>query len=110
MRPATSRRSQRLGDLIQRELATLLAEEVADPRLTLVTVSGVRMNSDLSLAEVFVTYSTDIHSREDVDAALNKAGGFLRGRLGKALRLKKVPALRFRFDDYLEEMVYDRSD
>ena len=107
MKLATSRRSIRLADEIHRELGRLLVEDVADPRLNLVTVSGVRLNSDITLAEVFVTYDLATHNRETVQKALEKAAGFLRSRLGTNLKLKKTPELRFRFDEYLEEMVYD---
>lgn len=110
MKHATSRRSVRLSEEIMRELATMLAEEVQDPRLELVTVSGVRLNADISVAEVYVTYSAELHPREDVDKALDKAKGFLRTRLGKRLKLRKVPELRFRFDDFLETMVYEHPE
>lgn len=90
-----------------RELGRLLVEDVADPRLQLVTVSGVRLNADITLAEVSLTYDLSSHSKEDVERALKKASGFLRSRLGANLKLKKTPELRFRFDDYLEDMVYD---
>ena len=108
MKQAASRRSERLSDQILREIATMLAEDVADPRLSLVTVSGVRLNADLSIAEVYVTYSQELHPRAEVEAALAKAKGFLRYNLGKRLKLRKVPELRFQFDQFLEEMVYER--
>jgi len=108
MRVSDSRRSQRLSEEIMRTMATLLAEEVADPRLELVTVSGVRLNADLSLAEVYVTFSADLHPRVEVETALAKARGFLRRELGQRLKLRKTPELRFRFDDFLEDMVYER--
>lgn len=110
MKHATSRRSVRLSEEIMRELANLLTEEVQDPRLELVTVSGVRLNADISVAEVYVTYSVELHAREDVDKALEKAKGFLRTKLGKRLKLRKTPELRFRFDDFLENMVYERPE
>jgi ribosome-binding factor A len=109
MRHATSRRSERLGDQIMRLVAELLATEVADPRLSLVTVSGVRLNADTSIAEIFVTYSGDDKRHAEVEAGLERAKGFLRTRVGRELKLKKVPELRFRFDEFLEEMVYDHG-
>ena len=57
-RPA-SRRSTRLADQITRELATALVEEVRDPRLELVTISGVALNADMSIARVYYTLSGD---------------------------------------------------
>lgn len=110
MKRSNSRRSERMGDVILREIARLLAEEIADPRLELVSVSGVRLNADFSVAEILLTYSGDEQRHKEVQAALAKAGGFLRSRLGKALDAKKVPELRFRYDDFLEDMVYEHRE
>ena len=108
MKHATYRRADRAGDLIMREIARLLAEEVADPRLELVTVSGVRLNADFSVALVLLTYSGGPERHKQVHEALDRARGFLRSRLGKALKMKKIPELRFQDDEFLEEMVYER--
>jgi len=109
MRRSDSRRAQRLGDLIMREVASMLAVETADPRLELVTISGVRMNSDLSVAEVLYSAAGDAKRMEEISRALQKASGFFRGKLGKRLKIKKVPELRFLHDEFLEKMVYDES-
>ena len=109
MRRAISRRSHRLNDQIMRALALILLEEVQDPRLELVTVSGVRLNSDITIAEVYLTFSGGQERQAEVLKALGKAKGFLRSRMGRELHLKKIPDLRFRFDSFLEDMVYDNS-
>lgn len=101
-----SRRSIRLGDMIQRDLATLLVEEVQDPRLELVTISGVKMNADLSIAKVFYTCSGDPDRLKEIAASLDKATGYLRKLLGQRLKLRAVPELRFQRDTFLENMVY----
>lgn len=103
---APSRRSIRLADLIRRDLAMLLVEEVQDPRLEMVTISGVKMNSDLTIAKVFYTCSDDPVRREEIAASLDKAGGYLRMLLGHRLKLRTVPELRFERDTFLEDMVY----
>lgn len=110
MRHGSGRRSERLSDLILREIAMMLAEDVADPRLSLVTVSGVRLNPDISMAEIYVTFSEDLHPRAEVESALGRAKGFLRRELGHRLKLRKVPDLRFRFDQFLEDMVYEHPE
>ncbi|PTN39098.1 30S ribosome-binding factor RbfA [Desulfonatronum sp. SC1] len=102
-----SRRSIRLADMIQRELAQLLQEEIQDPRLELVTISGVRLNSDLSIAKVFFTCTDDPVRLEEIAVSLSKAKGFLRTLLGKRLNLRSTPELRFERDIFLEDMVYD---
>lgn len=106
-RGSPSRRSIRLADMIQRELAQLLQEEIQDPRLELVTISGVRLNSDLSIAKIFYTCTDDPVRLEEIAVALGKAKGYLRTLLGKRLDLRSTPELRFERDIFLEDMVYD---
>lgn len=106
MKVSGSMRSRRLADLIQREVATLLVEDVQDPRLELVSVSGVRMNRDLRIAEVFYTLAADEERIQQAQKGLEKASGFLRSQLGRRLKLRYTPELRFKHDDFLEDMVY----
>ena len=106
MKHASSRRSTRLADQIARELAIALSQDVFDPRLELVTISGVALNTDLMVAEVLYTLSGDDARLAEAAKALEQAKGFLRTLLGKRLRLKFVPELRFARDTYLEDMVY----
>ncbi|OIQ51356.1 Ribosome-binding factor A [Pseudodesulfovibrio hydrargyri] len=109
MKASGSRRAVRMGDQIMREIGTLLVEEAADPRLNLVTLSGVRMNANLRIAEIFYTVSGDAEHRKEVQAGLEKATGFLRSRLGRTLKLQYTPELRFQFDEFLEDVVYGKS-
>jgi len=109
MKASSSRRAVSMGNQVMREVATLLVEEAHDPRLQLVTLSGVRMNSNLRIAEIFYSVSGDADHRKEVQSGLEKATGFLRSRLGKNLRLQFTPELRFIFDDFLEDVVYGKS-
>jgi len=97
MQRSNSRRAVQMGDQIMQVLASLLVHEVEDPILQLVTITGVRMNRDFSIAEVLYTHIK----------GLVRAKGFLRTRLGKELKLRGIPDLRFQWDTFLEEMVYD---
>lgn len=108
MKASGSRRSIRLGDLILRDLATMLLEEVADPRLELVSLTGVKLNADMSIALVSFTVGGGAERRKEVLEALNKARGFLRSGLGRRLQLRSLPELRFTHDDFLEDMVYGK--
>lgn len=110
MKASSSRRAVRMGDQIMREVATLLVEEAHDPRLQLVTLSGVRMNANLRIAEIFYTVSGDAEHRREVQAGLEKATGFLRSSVGKRLKLQFTPELRFTFDEFLEDVVYAKPD
>jgi ribosome-binding factor A len=98
--PRDYARSRRVGEQIQRELAELIRDEMRDPRVGSVTVSEVRVSRDLGYADTMVTQlgaSAD-GSLEMVDA-LNHAAGFLRSQLARRLRMKRMPALRFHYDE-----------
>ncbi len=105
MKISGHRRAARMGDLILRELSTMLLNEVRDPRLAMVTLSGVRMNTNLRIAEIFYSVGSGV-TRDEAKQALEKATGFMRTQLGKRIKVKFVPELRFVFDDFLEDMVY----
>lgn len=94
-------RRYRVADQIQRELGELL-RAVKDPGLTgMVTVSGVDVSPDLGNAKVFVTVMQAEDTLETV-AALNRASGFVRGRLAGRLELRAVPRLVFEYDPTLD--------
>ena len=97
-------RRQRVADQIQKELARLIQHEMKDPRLGMVTVSAVDVSRDLAYADVFITVlgKDDDKAREQTLGVLARGAGFLRGRLGKAMKLRIVPALRFRYDVSIE--------
>ena len=112
-----SPRVQRVADQIQRELASLIQMEVNDPRVGMVSVTGVEVSRDIAHAKVFVTVlntlteDSEINKstlsepgdldkleiKENIDA-LNKAAGFLRSLLAKRLSSRSVPKLRFFYD------------
>ena len=93
-------RTQRVADYLQRELAALIQHEVRDPRVGMVSVTGVDVSRDLGHAKVYYTVmGTD--SREDAKEStevLNKAAGFLRSQLSRGSNMRSVPQLRFYFD------------
>ncbi|MED5611836.1 MULTISPECIES: 30S ribosome-binding factor RbfA [Pseudomonas] len=94
-------RTQRIGDQMQRELALLIQREVKDPRLGLVTITGVDVARDLSHAKVFITVMGQDDNAEVIKqntSILNDAAGFLRMHLGKAMKLRTVPQLHFSYD------------
>jgi len=93
-------RTRRIGEQMQRELATLIQQEIQDPRLGMVTVSAVEVSRDLAHAKVFITVLND--EQQDIAASLevlNRAGGFLRHELGRRMTLRTVPALHFVYDE-----------
>jgi ribosome-binding factor A len=109
MRRSETPRAKRLSDAILREVSMILIEEVKDPRLDLVSISGVRLNKDLSIAEVLFTHGGGPEKRQDVQKGLDAAKGFIRTQLGHRLNMRRTPELRFIWDDFLEVMVYGRT-
>ncbi len=106
MKSSGSRRGICLGDQIMQELAMMLLREVADPRLELVSLTSCRLNADMSIALVTFTVGGGEERRKEALEAFNKANGFLRSGLGKRLKMRLLPELRFAHDDFLEDMVY----
>jgi ribosome-binding factor A len=99
--PKEFSRTRRVGDQMQRELAELIRDEVKDPRVGMVTVSGVEVSRDLGHAKVYVTVMDEGAAQETV-AALNRAAGFLRHALGQSMRIRTVPQLHFHYDESIE--------
>lgn len=101
---ADSSRRQRVADQLQKELASLIQHEMKDPRLGMVTVSAVDVSRDLAYADVFITIlgKDDEAARQQSVEILSRGAGFLRGKLARAMKLRIVPNLRFRYDDSIE--------
>lgn len=93
-------RTQRVADFLQRELAALIQHEIRDPRVGMVSITGVDVSRDLGHAKVFCTVMGCDSDQEAIEstAALNKAAGFLRSQLSRDSAMRSVPQLRFYFD------------
>jgi ribosome-binding factor A len=91
-----------LEETIRRILAGALAQEVQDPRIGFVTVSEVRLNRDRMVAEVFYTVLGDEEQRGTTLKGLKSSRGFLRQCIGREVRMRTLPELRFRYDDSLD--------
>ncbi|MFT4719555.1 MAG: ribosome-binding factor A [Candidatus Azotimanducaceae bacterium] len=103
--PKEFSRGRRVADHIQRELATLIQQEIKDPRIGMVTISEVKVSRDLAYADVYFTLiSTDMSptNRVESEEVLNSAAGFLRSQLAKSLSTRITPRLRFHFDVTIE--------
>jgi len=106
-------RPERVGDQIRSELAQLLAREVHDPGIGFLTLTHVKVTSDLQIARVYYTTMGDAAAQRDSARALKRATPFLRRQLGQRLRLRRVPELEFFFDesiarqDRIEQILQD---
>lgn len=90
-------RTQRVAQLLKEEIAQLLQREVKDARIGLVTVTDVTVTRDLKYADVYV-YVPDKDRRAKALEGLTSAAGFIRSRLGRELRIRRMPELRFVMD------------
>src|SRR5688572_5505924 len=91
-------RTERVGDQIRAELATLLAREVHDPGIGFITLTRVQVTPDLQQARIMYTTLGDEKAQTASARALERAAPFLRRQLGARLRLKRTPELKFIFD------------
>jgi ribosome-binding factor A len=96
-------RHRRIEGEMQRALSELVAREVKDPRVGSVTITDVKLAADKSAARVFFTPFASKHSPDEVRKGLTSAGAFLRGEVGRRLRLRHAPRLEFVFDDSFEK-------
>ena len=111
-------RTQRVADHLQRELAALIQHEVRDPRVGMISITGVDVSRDLGHAKVYYTAmgsDSGEDARESTEA-LNKAAGFLRSQLSRDSAMRSVPQLRIYFDSSvgrgrdLEELIQQAAD
>jgi ribosome-binding factor A len=100
--PKEFQRSTRVAEQIQRELAGMIGRVLEDPRAGMVTVTAVQVSKDLSHAKVFVSSLGGSLSHDDLVAQLQHASGFMRHELGRAMKLRIQPELRFVYDEVPE--------
>ncbi|MEZ8143748.1 ribosome-binding factor A [Enterovibrio norvegicus FF-33] len=97
-------RTQRVSQQVQKEVALILQREIKDPRISMVTVSGVDVSRDLAYAKIHVTFlTTGDQTAEAGLEALNEQAWYVRTLLGKAIRLRITPEVIFVFDQSLTE-------
>lgn len=93
-------RMERVSSLVKAELSKIIDQSLRNPKIpTFVTVHSVKVAKDLRVADVYVTFLEDEDEKSIAEAVaeLNKAAGFIRRELGRAIRLKYLPALRFHY-------------
>ncbi|MFO7976847.1 MAG: 30S ribosome-binding factor RbfA [Candidatus Hydrogenedentota bacterium] len=96
-------REKRAGELVRQEIANLLTSGLKDPRIGFVSVMHVRMSSDLRYANVYVSLFGDESERKRSLAALRNSAGWLRGEIGRRLRMRYAPEIRFFEDTSIDE-------
>ncbi len=98
--PKDYARTDRIAEQIQRELAELLRLEIRDPRVRMITLTGVEVTRDYAHAKVF--YTTLNGTSEEMQQGLEHASGFLRKQLTRLIKLRITPQLHFVYDASVE--------
>ncbi|HEU4511436.1 MAG TPA: 30S ribosome-binding factor RbfA [Pyrinomonadaceae bacterium] len=97
------RRKERTADTLKEEIAQIVGYELEDPRLTMVTVTDVRLSADKRAARVYVTVAGDEKEHQEALAALKHAAPYVRKQLGLSLNLPRTPEIHFVRDRVEEE-------
>jgi ribosome-binding factor A len=98
----TSRRRKQVADLIRDEVSEILASEMKDPRLGMVSITRVEMSPDLRYATLLTSVYGDESEQQETMQALSGASGYIRRLLAPRLRIRHIPSIRFRLDHSME--------
>ena len=96
-----SSKHARLENTILRSLTQILRKEVKDPAIGFITITAVKLTSDLSYLTIYYT-TLDNEKIEDTSKALERSKAFIRNQLGKHVQIRKLPELIFKYDSSLE--------
>jgi ribosome-binding factor A len=96
------KRVARLNEQIRRELTALLQNEVRDPRIGMLTITGVEVTADLYHAKVYYSVMGDEEERSSAHEGLRAAAGFLRSEIGRRMHIRRTPELHFTWDSSLQ--------
>jgi ribosome-binding factor A len=99
---STHSRPDRVAHLVQQKLAEVFARGLKDPRVGLVTITGVKMSPDLREARVYWTVHGELPVRMETARGIDAARGWLRREVGATLGLRLVPELHFTYDEAID--------
>lgn len=96
-------RTRKVNEAVREALASILLDEISDPRLQLVTVTSVEVASDFSVADVYVIAHGDAERYSEMLQGLESAKGRIRAALGRRVRMRSIPNLHFKLDRSVDE-------
>ena len=100
--PMQHKRSDKVAETIHEIICSILSRGLNDPRIGFVTITGVEVTDDLSLARIYFTVIGDESVKKETEAGLNSAKGFIRRDIGKKLTIRHAPELVFKYDKSLD--------
>ena len=101
----TSNRSDKVSDLLKKEISTIITNYVKDPRLKNINITAVKVSDDIGIATVFFTVigKSINKSKSNIDRkVLDKLSGMIRSTLAKNIKIRRIPKINFRFDESIE--------
>ncbi len=101
-----TQRTQRVGDLIKKEISDIIQRKLKDPRIGLLTVTDVSMTVDLRYAKVYFTVLGDEQELHQAQIGLESARTFIQGEVGRRVRIKYTPELSFHYDTSLQRGIH----
>jgi ribosome-binding factor A len=100
------KRSEKVADLIQREISEMLVKSLKDPRIGFVTITRVQVSEDCRLAKIYFSVMGSLTERESSARGLDSAKGYIRKELGRRIRLRYTPEIIFQFDPSIEYAIH----
>lgn len=97
-----SHRPERIAEAIKKEIADLLRNEIKDPRVGFVTITGVEVTKDLSFAKIFISVMGSEEQRAETLSTLQKAAGYMRSEIGRRIKVRHAPEIIFKLDTSLD--------
>jgi ribosome-binding factor A len=99
-----SKRSLRVGDMILKEISEMLIKgNIRDPRIEPVVLTGIKLTDDLGFARVYFTVIGDQIDKQNIIEGLQSASTYIKRELSRRLRIRRIPDLKFEFDEVLQE-------
>jgi ribosome-binding factor A len=100
------KRSEKVADLIQKEVSQMLLKSIKDPRIGFVTITRVAMSEDCRFARIYFSVAGSLEERENSMKGLDSAKGYVRKELGRRIRLRYTPEIMFQFDPSIEYAIH----
>jgi ribosome-binding factor A len=100
------KRSERVADLIRKEVSQMLVRSIKDPRIGFVTITRVALSEDCRFAKIYFSVTGGLEEREKSIKGLDSAKGYVRKELGRRIRLRYTPEIVFQFDPSIEYAIH----
>lgn len=100
-----TKRSDKVGDLLKKEISLIISSEIKDPRLQNINITAVKVSDDIGIATVFYTIIGESiqKTQSNIDSKiLEKLSGMIRSNLAKKIKIRRIPKIKFRFDESIE--------